>query len=141
MKKKNTRITGSEREVLELLWEENQPLTSAEIVKISEHKTWKPSYIHLMINSLLKKNVIQVAGFKQTTKNYARTFTPTMTREEFSIRMLREENQLNASSLSLLFGALLEEDVDRATIDELSDMLQKKKEELEAADSGIEQNR
>ena len=141
MKKKNTRITESEREVLELLWEENQPLTSAEIVKISEHKTWKPSYIHLMINSLLKKNVIQVAGFKQTTKNYARTFTPTMTREEFSIRMLREENQLNASSLSLLFGALLEEDVDRATIDELSDMLQKKKEELEAADSGIEQNR
>ena len=140
MKKKNTRITGSEREVLELLWEENQPLTSAEIVKISEHKTWKPSYIHLMINSLLKKNVIQVAGFKQTTKNYARTFTPTMTREEFSIRMLREENQLNASSLSLLFGALLEEDVDRAVIDELSDMLQKKKEELEAADSGISQD-
>ena len=141
MKKKNTRITGSEREVLELLWEENQPLTSAEIVKISEHKTWKPSYIHLMINSLLKKNVIQVAGFKQTTKNYARTFTPTMTREEFSIRMLREENQLNASSLSLLFGALLEEDVDRSVIDELSDMLQKKKEELEAADSGMEQDR
>jgi predicted transcriptional regulator len=141
MKKKNTRITGSEREVLELLWEENQPLTSAEIVKISEHKTWKPSYIHLMINSLLKKNVIQVAGFKQTTKNYARTFTPTMTREEFSIHMLREENQLNASSLSLLFGALLEEDVDRAVIDELSDMLQKKKEELEAADSGMEQDR
>ena len=139
MKKKNTRITESEREVLELLWEENQPLTSAEIVKISEHKTWKPSYIHLMINSLLKKNVIQVAGFKQTTKNYARTFTPTMTREEFSIRMLREENQLNASSLSLLFGALLEEDVDRAVIDELSDMLQKKKEELEAADSGNNQ--
>jgi predicted transcriptional regulator len=140
MKKKNTRITGSEREVLELLWEENQPLTSAEIVKISEHKTWKPSYIHLMINSLLKKNVIQVAGFKQTTKNYARTFTPTMTREEFSIRMLREENQLNASSLSLLFGALLEEDVDMDVIDELSDMLQKKKEELEAADSGISQD-
>ncbi len=140
MKKKNTRITGSEREVLELLWEENQPLTSAEIVKISEHKTWKPSYIHLMINSLLKKNVIQVAGFKQTTKNYARTFTPTMTREEFSIRMLREENQLNASSLSLLFGALLEEDVDIDVIDELSDMLQKKKEELEAADSGISQD-
>lgn len=140
MKKKNTRITGSEREVLELLWEENQPLTSAEIVKISEHKTWKPSYIHLMINSLLKKNVIQVAGFKQTTKNYARTFTPTMTREEFSIRMLREENQLNASSLSLLFGALLEEDVDMGVIDELSDMLQKKKEELEAADSGISQD-
>ena len=140
MKKKNTRITGSEREVLELLWEENQPLTSAEIVKISEHKTWKPSYIHLMINSLLKKNVIQVAGFKQTTKNYARTFTPTMTREEFSIRMLREENQLNASSLSLLFGALLEEDVDIDVIDELSDMLQKKKEELEAADSGADQD-
>ena len=132
MKKKTMRLTDSEREVLELLWEEGRPLTSAEIVKLSEDKTWKASYIHLMINSLLKKKVIEVAGFRQTTKNYARTFAPTMTREEFSIHTLREENQLNASSLSLLFGALLEEDVDREVIDELSDMLRRKKEELEA---------
>lgn len=132
MKRKTMRLTDSEREVLELLWEEGRPLTSAEIVKLSEDKTWKASYIHLMINSLLKKKVIEVAGFRQTTKNYARTFAPTMTREEFSIHTLREENQLNASSLSLLFGALLEEDVDRDVIDELSDMLRRKKEELEA---------
>ena len=132
MRKKTMRLTDSEREVLELLWEEGRPLTSAEIVKLSEDKTWKASYIHLMINSLLKKKVIEVAGFRQTTKNYARTFAPTMTREEFSIHTLREENQLNASSLSLLFGALLEEDVDREVIDELSDMLRRKKEELEA---------
>ncbi len=134
MKKKSRKLTDSEREVLELLWEEGRPLTSAEIVKLSEGKTWKPSYIHLMINSLLKKEIIQVAGFRQATKNYARTFEPTMTREEFSIHTLREENRLNASSLSLLFGALLEEDVDKELIDELSDMIQRKKDELEAGE-------
>ena len=134
MKKRSRKLTGSEREVLELLWEEGRPLTSAEIVELSEGKTWKPSYIHLMINSLLKKEIIQVAGFRQATKNYARTFAPTMTREEFSIHTLREENQLNASSLSLLFGALLEEDVDKELIDELSDMIRRKKDELEAGE-------
>lgn len=130
--KKSSKITASEREVLDLLWEQNQPLTSAEIVKLSEDKTWKPSYIHLMINSLLKKNLIRIETFKQTTKNFARAFVPTMSREELSIHLLREENNLNSSSLSLLFGALLEEETDEEVIDTLSNMLEKKRQELKS---------
>ncbi len=130
MKKKSAKVTSSEKEVLELLWEQGEPLTSSEIVNLSKDKTWKPSYIHLMINSLLKKNIIEIAGFRKTTKNYARTFSPTMSREEYSIFMLRQEHQLNTPSLSLLFGALLEEESDPELIDELSAMLEKKKKEL-----------
>ena len=139
MRRKSKKATESEREVLELLWQEDRPLTTGEIVALSEDKTWKPSYIHLMINSLLKKGVIEVSGFKQTVKNYARTFSPTMTREEYSIHQLREENNLTSSSLSLLFGALMEEDIDRDTIDRLSDMLEKKRKELDEASSEVQE--
>lgn len=131
MRKKNKKMTTSEREVLELLWQQGKPLTSSEIVALSEDKSWKPSYIHLMINSLLKKEIIQVSGFKKTTKNFARSFEPTLSKEEFSIQSFREENHLDTSSLSLLFGALLEEETDRETIDKLSAMLEQKKKELE----------
>lgn len=131
MRKKNKKMTASEREVLELLWQQGKPLTSSEIVALSEDKSWKPSYIHLMINSLLKKEIIQVAGFKKTTKNFARSFEPILSKEEFSIQSFREENHLDTSSLSLLFGALLEEETDRETIDKLSAMLEQKKKELE----------
>ena len=39
-----------------------------------------------MVNALLEKKFIEVVGFKKTTKNYARTFKPTMTREQYLTR-------------------------------------------------------
>lgn len=132
MKRPSSKITASEREVLELLWDRGVAMTSADIVKNSQDKSWKPSYIHLMITSLLKKNLIDVAGFQQTTKNFARTFAPTMTREEFSIYILREENHLTPNSLITLFATILkEENVDEKLLDRLSDMLEEKRKELE----------
>ena len=80
MKKKVAKLTESENQVMDLLWDqEDDYLTSSEIVENCENRIWKPSYIHILINSLLKKEMIEVAGFKKTTKNYARTFRPTMT--------------------------------------------------------------
>lgn len=61
-------LTKSEEEILDLLWTENRPMTSTEIVNLSVNRTWKKSYIHLLINSLLKKEVIKVEGFVKTTK-------------------------------------------------------------------------
>ena len=72
-------LTKSEEEIMYLLWDLDEPLTSSEIVKKAVNKTWKKSYINLLINSLLKKDMIKVVGVKQMTKNYARTFVPTMT--------------------------------------------------------------
>lgn len=134
MKKSSTIVTPSEREVLELLWTQDRPLTSSEIVELSKDKTWKPSYIHLMITSLLKKNMIEISGFKKTTKNYARSFVPVMSREEYSVYIMKKENNLSTSSLSLLFSALLEEETSQDTLDELSAMLEKKRKELEAGE-------
>ena len=74
-------LTKSEEEIMYLLWDLDEPLTSSEIVKKAVNKTWKKSYINLLINSLLKKDMIKVVGVKQMTKNYARTFVPTMTKD------------------------------------------------------------
>ena len=54
-------------------------------------------------NSALNKDLVEVAGFKKTTKNYARTFQPTMTREEYSINQLRQEQRNTSRTLSRLF--------------------------------------
>ena len=70
MKKKVAKLTESENQVMDLLWDqEDDYLTSSEIVENCENRIWKPSYIHILINSLLKKEMIEVAGFKKTTKN------------------------------------------------------------------------
>lgn len=131
MKKTSKRLTDSEQQVLDLLWDREDALTSSEIVEYCENRTWKESYIHILINSLLKKNMIEVAGFKKTTKNYARTFRPTMTREDYSILQLKQNQKISSHTLSHLFCAMLEEETDERVLDELSRMIEEKRKEKE----------
>ena len=62
-----TRLTKSELAVMEVLWDEGEALTSAEIIQKSKEKEWKDSSVHLLINSLLKKKVVDaIVPIKQT---------------------------------------------------------------------------
>ncbi len=123
-------LTKSEEEILDLLWTENRPMTSTEIVNLSVNRTWKKSYIHLLINSLLKKEVIKVEGFVKTTKNYARTFIPVFTREEYAVKQFTDSSEFNKGSKENLFAALIENTDDPQVIDKLEKMIERKKQEL-----------
>lgn len=127
------KITNSEQEVLDLLWDTGEPLTSTEIVKMCVNRKWKPSYIHIMINSLLKKEMIKVAGFKQTTKNFARIFEPTMTREQWNLFQIKKEKSASGNILKEMLYSILKEEMDIETLDKLSDIIQKRKNELQEA--------
>ncbi|MBQ9157636.1 MAG: BlaI/MecI/CopY family transcriptional regulator [Eubacterium sp.] len=131
MKKKTNRLTESEQQVLDLLWDREEALTSSEIVDYCEGRTWKESYIHILINSLLKKGLIEIDGFKKTTKNYARTFKPCMSREEYSLLQIRQNQKISSRTLSHLFAAMLEDETDVAVLDELSRLLEDRRRELE----------
>lgn len=125
------KITNSEQEVLDLLWDTGEPLTSTEIVKMCVNRRWKPSYIHIMINSLLKKEMIKVAGFKQTTKNFARVFEPTMTREEWNLFQIKEEKSASGNILKEMLYSILKEEMDEVILNELSEAIVKRKNELQ----------
>ena len=97
-------LTKSELAIMEVMWEQEEALTASEIIKASGDKEWKNSSIHLMVNALLEKGFLEVAGFKKTTKNYARTFKPTMTKEKYFVSQSygkysssREEKDLYAA--------------------------------------------
>ena len=126
MKRKIPKITNSEKQILEVLWDEEKPLTSSEIVGVSDDRTWKASSVHLLLNSLLNKDLVEVAGFKKTTKNYARTFQPTMTRDEYSINQLRNTSR----TLSRLFNALLKDEEDDDLLKELADMVDSRRSQI-----------
>lgn len=123
-------LTKSEREIMELLWKTNNSLTATEIVSLSPKKTWKTSYIHLLLNSLLKKEMIKVSGIKQTTKNFARTFEAALTREEYLILEIKKQDKVSAHALPFLVSTLIKETDDTELINELEQMIQKRKEEL-----------
>lgn len=81
--KQKIQLTKSEQEIMDVLWKQGEALTSSEIIEFSTNRSWSNTSIHLLLKSLLDKSVIEVDGFKRTTKNYARTFKPSISQYDY----------------------------------------------------------
>ena len=85
---------------------------------------------NLLINSLLKKDMIKVVGVKQMTKNYARTFVPTMTKDAYAIKQISDRPNFADSDIPTLFSELIEKTESSEIFDKLEALLKKRREEL-----------
>ena len=124
-----TRLTKSEFAVMEVLWDEGEALTSAEIIQKSKEKEWKDSSVHLLINSLLKKKVVTVAGFKKTTKNYARTFVPVEGKEQFLVGQVID-NKITSDAKKRIYSYIIEKENNPEMIKYVEKLLEERKKEL-----------
>ena len=86
------RLTNSEKQIMEVLWKSDVPLSSHDIILSASDKTWKNSSVHLLLNSLLDKELIEVAGFEKRTKNYARVFKPTLSYVDYILTVLTKNS-------------------------------------------------
>ena len=86
------RLTNSEKQIMEVLWKSDVPLSSHDIILSSSDKTWKNSSVHLLLNSLLDKELIEVAAFEKRTKNYARVFKPTLSYVDYILTVLTKNS-------------------------------------------------
>lgn len=121
-------LTKNELEILKLMWTQNRPLTRTEIINLSPERSWKASSIHVLLNKLLEKDAIIVDGFTKTGKNYGRTYSPSVSREEYEKALLKQQFKNTNLSLGELFSTLVEdEDIDDSVIDELQDLLNKRR--------------
>lgn len=114
------RLTKNEFSIMEILWEVQRPLLSNEIVDLCKGKKWKASSIHILINSLLAKQAIAVAGFEKVGKHYCRTFKPLLTKEEYMVSSVIEETTLNDSVIRAMMLALIQ---DKSISDETLNIL------------------
>ena len=122
-------LTKNELEIMEVLWQAGEPITSSEIVKRSVKKSWKDSSIHILINSLLNKEAIQEVGFVRAGKGYGRTFGPTESGEQYYADYLA--SIANKTSVETLFSALFKSNnMTKETVLELEELLEKKKQEF-----------
>lgn len=101
-------LTKSEMEIMDVFWGSDKPLSRADLLTRSEEKTWKDSSVHILLNGLLQKGVIQEAGLVKRRKTYGRVFSPTMTREEyFAATIFSHRHKPNIVGL---FAALLRQE-------------------------------
>ena len=122
-------LTKSELAIMEVMWEQEEALTASEIIKASGDKEWKNSSIHLMVNALLEKGFLEVAGFKKTTKNYGRTFKPTMTKEKYFVRKVMGNTPV--AEKKKIYMQLLKEVNEIETLDTIKEEIYARKKELE----------
>lgn len=96
-------LTKKELEMLELLWNAGEPLTRQEILDRAEIKqcSWKPNSIHLILNSMLIKGAVQVAGFYLNSRKLGRTYEPAVSKEGYYVMQVRIalENTREAAGL------------------------------------------
>ena len=122
-------LTKSEKQIMDLLWSVDKPLSCTEIVELSGEKTWKDSYVHSLIKSLMKKDVVKIESFELISRSYARKFAPKVTKEEFYLREYLEESPEN--NMPALFAAFAKNKADRETMDKIENMIRNWKKEQE----------
>lgn len=127
-------LSKNEFEIMSLLWKENKPLSRTEIIELSPDKTWKPSSIHILLNSLLEKEAIQVDGFVRTGKNYGRTYSVALTQEEyatmqFTQNMPSNTNQ-NENLADFIVALIQKEDIDKEVLNKVQEAIDRKKESI-----------
>lgn len=122
-------LTKSELEIMNVLWGEDRPLSRNDIITLSTDRTWKDSSVHILLNGLLKKGAIVESGFIRCGKTFGRLYAANISCEEYYT-----ENVFSHSGKTvlprLLSAFINSEDVTPEMIDELEDIIQKRKREL-----------
>lgn len=126
-------LSETELDIMQILWKEKNGLSRPEILSRLEGKEWNPNSIHQVLNSMMKKGVLQVEGMTRCGKIYGRTYSPTLTQQEFLARRTQEITPGLSSKERLLgvVAALTEEEgIDIEAINELELLLEARKKEL-----------
>ena len=113
-------VTKSELEILQVMWGANKPVTRGDILALSDNKHWKDNSIHILLNSLLEKGLIQPSGFTRSGKVWGRLYEPLLTPENY-YKDVFHLPVLNP--LWMLEEILFREDVDSDLRKQMLDML------------------
>lgn len=117
-------MTNSEEQVMQLLWNSDRPLSCTEIVELSGDKTWKDSYVHSLIKSLIKKGIVKIVAFELISRSYARKFAPKLSRDEYVLLSSFSEEELkNPERMTELIKTVLKHTDAQKLKDTLKDIL------------------
>lgn len=111
MRKKSFELTRGEEVIMELFWDADRPLTSMDICGTTDE--FNDSYVHRLLTSLQKKEMLVVNGVVQSVKQYARTFAPAMTREEYGALVMDKLGINDEKALAKVAVAMVQRSTDK----------------------------
>ncbi len=127
----STNLTSSEYEILTVLWSNPDGLTAKEINMQKRTELWKDSSIHLILDKMLKRELVAVGGLERSGKTYSRVFKAAITPEQYALMQVkRNAVYFKDKRIKGFFSALVDSDeISIETITEIEKLLKKKKDE------------
>lgn len=126
-------LSSNEFCILNLLWTENRAMTRPEILEALPDKDWNPNSIHLILNNMIKKGVLQVEGVARCGRGYGRTYAPTLSQTEYAAAQALDatpDMTVSDRLLGVVAALVDKKGIDEQTIAELEQMLEEKRKEL-----------
>lgn len=105
MKKKDC-LTLREEELLNILWEINEPLTIGEMAERPEMDGWNTATLFKTVHSLSDREYLKIIGFEKSVRTYSRKLVPALTKEEYYAGIMKKRG-LDISSLANIAAAFL----------------------------------
>ena len=116
-------LTKSEMQIMDVLWETQQPMSRADLLEHSAEKSWKDSSVHILLNGLLHKGAIHEIGFVKRSKTYGRTFAPTLSREEYFATTIFSHRH-KPKIVGLMDALLQREDIEQEELEQILQLVQ-----------------
>lgn len=127
MKQEKIVLSKREEELMEMLWKIGRPMTTHEMTVEPWDRTWKDSYLKIMIRSLQEKGMIRVAGIKPHATIYARQFEPALSKEQYMARLIGSSVEKEKMP-SVILALVKETKMDEESLDRLRAMIEEMRE-------------
>lgn len=120
---KIVKISDAEYEIMEIIWDKNEEITTADIIeKLGEDNIWKHTTILTLAKRLVDKNVLKVR--KEGRVNY---YSPTISKDEYKSYQANDfiEDMYGGSIKSLVASLYSNKKIDEEDIKELKDWIRR----------------
>lgn len=104
--KKQDYLTVREEELLNILWEINEPLTTGEMAERLEMDGWNTATLFKTVRSLSDMGYLKITGLEKSVKTYSRKFVPALTKEEYYAGIMMKRG-LGIRSIANITAAFL----------------------------------
>ena len=118
------RLTNKQMDVMNILWENDKPMAASEILKANEKLNINT--IHACIRKLLEEEYVKVAYIDYSGNVMSRHFMPTVSKGKY----FSESYKDIIGSKKLILTSLIETETNIEELEQLENLIRKKKEEL-----------
>lgn len=122
---KRQKLTKKQLEVMKILWNNSSPMIASEIEETNP--SLNINTIQACLRALLKSEYIKIADIVYSGTVLTRSYTPCVSKEEYFSESFKD---IVGSSPFSLFASLIESETDAEELEQLEQLIAKKKEEL-----------